>query len=75
MFRYPRNRLSCECEWRDSTRTFQGNRAPERMSKARVLLAEDHEMTLEWVCIVLNSEFDIFGRVRNGRMPLRSAAP
>ena len=45
------------------------------MSKARVLLAEDHEMTLEWVCIVLNSEFDIFGRVRNGRMPLRSAAP
>ena len=37
------------------------------MSKARVLLADDHEPTLEWVRIALNSDFDIVGTVRNGR--------
>lgn len=37
------------------------------MSKVRVLLADDHEATLEWVRIVLNSEFDIVRAVRNGR--------
>ena len=37
------------------------------MSNARVLLADDHEQTLEWVRIVLNSHFDIIATVRNGR--------
>jgi DNA-binding NarL/FixJ family response regulator len=37
------------------------------MTKVRVLLADDHEPTLEWVRIVLNSHFDIVGTVRNGR--------
>jgi DNA-binding NarL/FixJ family response regulator len=37
------------------------------MSKVRVLLADDHEPTLEWVRIALNCHFDIVGTVRNGR--------
>lgn len=37
------------------------------MTKVRVLLADDHKMTLEWVRIALNSHFDIVGTVRNGR--------
>jgi DNA-binding NarL/FixJ family response regulator len=37
------------------------------MSKVRVLLADDHETTLEWVRIALSDEFDVVGAVRNGR--------
>jgi len=40
---------------------------PETMSKLRVLLADDHEATLEWVRTVLNGEFEIVGAVSNGR--------
>jgi DNA-binding NarL/FixJ family response regulator len=37
------------------------------MSKIRVLLADDHEMTLERVHLTLNGEFDVVGAVRNGK--------
>jgi DNA-binding NarL/FixJ family response regulator len=37
------------------------------MTKVRVVLADDHEPTLDWVRIVLNSHFDIVGVARNGR--------
>jgi DNA-binding NarL/FixJ family response regulator len=40
---------------------------PEIMSKARVLLADDHEATLEQTRNVLNGEFEVVGAVRNGR--------
>jgi DNA-binding NarL/FixJ family response regulator len=37
------------------------------MSKIRVLLADDHESTLEWVRTKLNNEFDVVGAVGNGQ--------
>jgi len=37
------------------------------MSKVRVLLADDHEATLEWTRSVLNGEFEVVGTARNGR--------
>jgi DNA-binding NarL/FixJ family response regulator len=37
------------------------------MSKIRVLLADDHEPTLEWVRTTLNDEFDVVGAVGNGQ--------
>jgi DNA-binding NarL/FixJ family response regulator len=37
------------------------------MSKIRVLLADDHESTLEWVRKTLNNEFDVVGAVGNGQ--------
>jgi DNA-binding NarL/FixJ family response regulator len=37
------------------------------MSKTRVLLADDHEATLEWVRIALSDDFDVIGTARNGR--------
>lgn len=36
------------------------------MRKTTVLLADDHEATLEWVRIALNGNFDVIGAVRNG---------
>ena len=36
------------------------------MTKVRVLLADDHEPTLEWVRIAIDSDFDVVGAVRNG---------
>jgi len=36
------------------------------MTKIRVLLADNHEPTLEWIRIALNGEFDVVGAVRNG---------
>ncbi len=44
------------------------NKPPgERMGKVRVLLADDHEMVLAKVQLVLGDEFDIVGTVSNGR--------
>jgi DNA-binding NarL/FixJ family response regulator len=37
------------------------------MSKIRVLLADDHESTLEWIRTTLNNEFDVVGAVGNGQ--------
>jgi DNA-binding NarL/FixJ family response regulator len=37
------------------------------MSKIRVLLADDYEMTLERAHMTLNGEFDVVGAVRNGK--------
>ena len=37
------------------------------MSKIRVLLADDHEATLDWTRTLLNGEFDVVGTARNGR--------
>lgn len=37
------------------------------MSKARVLLADDHEPTLKKVQSLLSVDFDVVGAVRNGR--------
>ena len=37
------------------------------MSKVRVLLADDHEATLEWTRSALNGEFEVVGIARNGR--------
>jgi DNA-binding NarL/FixJ family response regulator len=39
----------------------------ERMSKIRVLLADDHDTVLERVRTVLGNEFEIVGAVNNGR--------
>ena len=36
------------------------------MNKARVLLADDHEVTQEWVRLALNDEFEIVGVATNG---------
>lgn len=44
------------------------------MERPRILLADDHEATLEVVASILASEFDVVGKVSNGRDAVAVAA-
>ena len=43
------------------------------MSNIRVLLADDHRAVLEQVCKILSDDFEIVGKVNNGRDAIREA--
>ena len=43
------------------------------MSKIRVLLADDHQAVLERVCEILGEDFEVVGKVNNGRDAVREA--